>query len=335
MENDDYPEAIDYFNNTLQSDVYCNVAGINILITYSAALYSDYVSGRITYNEVKDGITALTAVNDNSVRNIMQNILSSIDILELQSNVNKHQLHLSELRQKLDNNAYDQAVSFFNEELFDDNDCLDQSLSMIISHSSIIYTNYLKGTITYEKAKESLYTLSNIDNNTIVNHINSLIEVINFKESEKTNDYKDAPAQDTSIYLDTCEIVESGAYQGNEGDSFVYPIGQHQFTRGKKDISGKEYQHGLEAWIARWNYTDEQSWAYSIFSIPGEFDTLTGTVVLINSYNTTSFDSTLYFYDADTNAELKQYHLAPTEIPFEFSIQIAGTRRLKKQHKFK
>ena len=55
------------------------------------------------------------------------------------------------------------------------------------------------------------------------------------------------------IYMDTLKPVKSGQYTGNEGDSFVYTIGQHQYTRGNTDIYGNSYTHGIEAWIARWN----------------------------------------------------------------------------------
>ena len=72
------------------------------------------------------------------------------------------------------------------------------------------------------------------------------------------------------IYMDTLKPVKSGQYTGNEGDSFVYTIGQHQYTRGNTDIYGNSYTHGIEAWIARWNYTPEISWAYSTYNIRSE-----------------------------------------------------------------
>lgn len=61
------------------------------------------------------------------------------------------------------------------------------------------------------------------------------------------------------IYMDTLKPVKSGQYTGNEGDSFVYTIGQHQYTRGNTDIYGNSYTHGIEAWIARWNYTPKSA----------------------------------------------------------------------------
>lgn len=67
------------------------------------------------------------------------------------------------------------------------------------------------------------------------------------------------------------EACKSGQYTGNEGDSFVYTIGQHQYTRGNTDIYGNSYTHGIEAWIARWNYTPEISWAYSTYNIGNKY----------------------------------------------------------------
>lgn len=133
----------------------------------------------------------------------------------------------------------------------------------------------------------------------------------------------------TPTLLESFSIIESDEYQDNEGDSFVYPIGRHRFTRGNQDINGIKYEHGLEAWIARWNYSDESSWAYSVFSIPTNYNTLTGQVVLIDSYNTTNFDSTLYFYDEDRNLSLGQYKLTPSSIPLKFSVSISGVAKLK------
>lgn len=53
------------------------------------------------------------------------------------------------------------------------------------------------------------------------------IKVANLQTSEKSN-----------TYLEYIPIIESGAYDGNEGDSFVYPLGKHQWTRGRIGIDG-------------------------------------------------------------------------------------------------
>ena len=61
-------------------------------------------------------------------------------------------------------------------------------------------------------------------------------------------------------------------------------------------MTGNEYEHGIEVWIARWNYTAEKSWAYSVFKLNKEYRNISGKCVLINSYNTNNFNTTLEFY---------------------------------------
>ena len=129
------------------------------------------------------------------------------------------------------------------------------------------------------------------------------------------------------IYMDTLKPVKSGQYTGNEGDSFVYTIGQHQYTRGNTDIYGNSYTHGIEAWIARWNYTPEISWAYSTYNIGNKYKKLEAKLVLIDSYNTTNFDTTLYFYG--DGKLLKKYRMTPSKIPFKISVNVAGVKKLK------
>lgn len=128
-------------------------------------------------------------------------------------------------------------------------------------------------------------------------------------------------------YLDGLKPVKTGQYTGNEGDSFVYKIGKHTYTRGNTDINGKSYSHGLEAWVARWNYTAEKSWTYSVFNINKKYNSLEGTVVLINSYNTTDFDTTLYFYG--DGKLLQKYEMTPSKFPFDIKVDVSGVKKLK------
>ena len=83
-------------------------------------------------------------------------------------------------------------------------------------------------------------------------------------------------------YIEDLHILDSDRYTGNEGDSFIYKIGSHEFSRGNQDIYGNQYEHGLEMWIARWNYTNEISWAYSVLEINDKYSSLEGRMVLIN-----------------------------------------------------
>lgn len=128
-------------------------------------------------------------------------------------------------------------------------------------------------------------------------------------------------------YLDELSIIECGQYDGNMGDSFVYKIGAHQFTRGNTNIEGKSYRHGIEVWLARWDDEEEVSWAYSVFDLGKRYTSLTGKCVLIDSYNATDFDVTLeYCGDGKVIAE---YHLTPESIPFSIDIDISGISELK------
>ena len=113
-------------------------------------------------------------------------------------------------------------------------------------------------------------------------------------------------------YLDQIPIVESDRYDGNLGDSFVYPIGKHGNTRG---------------WIARWNYTEESSWAYSTFNLNGKYSKLTGNCNLIQSYNTSNFSTTLEFW-ADGKL-IGIYVLTPDTIPFDIELDVSKCNNLK------
>lgn len=112
------------------------------------------------------------------------------------------------------------------------------------------------------------------------------------ESSEKRND--------THIYLDQIPLIESDRYTGNEGDSFVYPMGLHQYSRGTECTDGQEYEHGIEAWIARWNYSAEASWAYGVFQLDNKYTSLRGQCKLLQSYNTTDFNTSLEFWDGGT-----------------------------------
>ena len=128
-------------------------------------------------------------------------------------------------------------------------------------------------------------------------------------------------------YLDEVDIIESKRYTGNEGDSFVDKIGKNYYTRGNEDINGNKYSHGIEGWIARWNYEKESSWAYSIFNLDGKYKEVNGKCVLIKSYNTYNFDTTLAFYG--DGKLLKSYQLTPQTIPFNVNLNLSGIKTLK------
>lgn len=98
-------------------------------------------------------------------------------------------------------------------------------------------------------------------------------------------------------------------------------------TRGNTDIDGNVYEHGIEAWIARWNFTEEISFASATFDVCDFTGTLSGKCVLIGSYNTTNFDTTVYFYGDDIL--LASYELKPDTIPFSIDISMEDVKKLK------
>ena len=136
-----------------------------------------------------------------------------------------------------------------------------------------------------------------------------------------------AADQKACHYLDELPIVESDRYTGNEGDSFVYPIGKHQYSRGNTDINNNSYTHGIECWIARWNYTKESSWAYSVFDLNKSYNSIEGKCVIIKSANTDNFDMSLDFYG--DNTLIATYTLKPDNIPFDISLNVKNVKLLK------
>ena len=69
------------------------------------------------------------------------------------------------------------------------------------------------------------------------------------------------------------------------------------------------------------------SWAYSTYNIGNKYKKLEAKLVLIDSYNTTNFDTTLYFYG--DGKLLKKYRMTPSKIPFKISVNVAGVKKLK------
>ena len=128
-------------------------------------------------------------------------------------------------------------------------------------------------------------------------------------------------------YLDEIPISSQDQYSGNLADSFVYKIGMHEWSRGNVDIEGNQYEHGIEGWLARWNYEEELSWAYSVFELEKEYSEIKGRCVLIDSYNTDNFDTTLEFIG--DGSLIETYHLTPETIPFDITLNVDGVNELK------
>ena len=139
------------------------------------------------------------------------------------------------------------------------------------------------------------------------------------------------------VSLEGKPIVDHGSYQGNIGDSTVYNLngkglsrcdkGEYFNAYGNVGVDGTTYTDGFEVWIARWNSKKETSWAYATFDIGGSYNSLKGKTNLIRSYNTTNFDTTVYFYDGEVL--LASYRLTPSDYAKEISVNLKGVTQLK------
>ena len=129
-------------------------------------------------------------------------------------------------------------------------------------------------------------------------------------------------------------IIDYDQYDENEGDSCIFHfdgsglVNVHGDTvrNGSTSVDGTVYSNGLEVWIARWNYTQEMSWASITYALGGDYSILTGGTGLIESYNTTDFDTTIYFYDGNTL--LASYHMTPSSYSYDISIDVTGVEEL-------
>lgn len=131
--------------------------------------------------------------------------------------------------------------------------------------------------------------------------------------------------ESNEIWLDELAIIDSDRYDGNMGDSFIGKIGTRN---GRIDIEGNDYEHGLEAWIARWNYKNESSWAWCVYDLEEKYATLSGVIgILETSYNKTNFDTTLEIWG--DNKLLYSYNLYPGMSNEMVSLNVEGVRKLK------
>ena len=127
------------------------------------------------------------------------------------------------------------------------------------------------------------------------------------------------------VWLDKLQVESSDRYTGNMGDSFIDKIGTRN---GTVDTAGNDYLHGLEAWIARWNYTNESSWAWCTYNLNSSYDTLSGTIgILAGSYNKTSFNTTLEIWG--DNTLLYSLVLLPDTPNQDVVLDVAGVDTLK------
>lgn len=127
-------------------------------------------------------------------------------------------------------------------------------------------------------------------------------------------------------YLEDLPYSVWDRYTGNMGDSFIDKVGTRNSST---DINGVEYSHGLECWIARWNYKDETSWAWKEWALNKSYSTIQGEItVSADCYNRNNYVTNIEF--VGDGEILCSYTLTPeTNYPIVFSIDISRVETLR------
>lgn len=147
-----------------------------------------------------------------------------------------------------------------------------------------------------------------------------------------------APKAEAEGKLDCLEdmpLISESHYMGNQGDSCVFNLNRkglpgifnRYYGNGNVGIDGTVYNNGFEVWIARWNGGDKISWASATFDIGGKYKTLTGkSSVIKGSANTTSYDTSVYFYNGETL--LYSFRMTPDDYEKSFKVDVTGVSNL-------
>ncbi len=147
-----------------------------------------------------------------------------------------------------------------------------------------------------------------------------------------------APKAEAEGKLDCLEdmpLISESHYTGNLGDSCVFNLNKkglpgifnRYYGNGNVGIDGTVYNNGFEVWIARWNGGDKISWASATFDIGGKYKTLTGKrSVIKGSANTTSYDTSVYFYNGETL--LCSFRMTPDNYEKSFKVDVTGVSKL-------
>lgn len=127
------------------------------------------------------------------------------------------------------------------------------------------------------------------------------------------------------LYLEDLMAVNTEHYTGNDGDTFIGRIGT---KNGYTDHTGVEYKHGIEIYLSRYWYRNEElSWVWNEYDIPSGYTRLKGTLTLLEkSDNTGNFDTT--FKILGDGEELFSVVLRPGFAPGEVDIDISGISKL-------
>ncbi len=142
------------------------------------------------------------------------------------------------------------------------------------------------------------------------------MSIVSFAESTETE----------TIAIESLPIYNSDRYTGNEGDSFINKISTRNSNQG---ITGEIYEKGLEVWIARWNGTPEQSWAWCEYILEGYGISFSGTIdVAVDSYNTDTYNSTIQII-GDGSVLFEQQLTSDVEYPINFDVNVQNVQTLR------
>lgn len=123
------------------------------------------------------------------------------------------------------------------------------------------------------------------------------------------------------LYLENLKYIAWDRYTGNEGDSFIQKVGSRN---GNIGADGKFYLHGIEIWLARWNYTPEISWVWATYEIPESMTNLTGTLTYLSeSYNRNNF-STLFEIYGDSQSIYSKRITEKDTAEIEINLSLKG-----------
>lgn len=128
-----------------------------------------------------------------------------------------------------------------------------------------------------------------------------------------------------SDYLEKLTPSATDRYTGNSGDSFMSKMGTRN---GVINVNGKKYTHGLEAWVARWNFEDEISWVYNEYQIDKKYTSLVGEIsVLKDSPNKDNFNTTVEIIG--DGVVLNSYVVTPGKLPISVNVNLTNVSTLR------
>lgn len=131
---------------------------------------------------------------------------------------------------------------------------------------------------------------------------------------------------DRTVYLEDVSYTNFARYEGNEKDSFINQIDTRCEPSG---LTGTTYSHGLEAWVARWNYGDKPSWVWNEYEINGAFKTLCGVIdISSNTYNKSSYNTTIQII-GDGNVLFEENLTPASSYPVNVNVDVSNVKSLK------